>query len=134
MKYKVLSNLRHNGEVFKKGDVVDMDSSIALGLIKDGVLESTEKTEEAVPLAPRVKKEKVEDKKEDDEEEKPEEGDGLDDMTKADLMAIVEEEEIENVKAAMKNGEIVQAIRKARNEKKEVAKDGDDEEEKPEDL
>lgn len=56
--YKVLSNLRHDGSVYKKGDEIEISKDLGDKLVADGVLADINAKDEddQVPLAPRTKK------------------------------------------------------------------------------
>lgn len=57
--YTVKSNLRHDGEVYKPGDTIELNTKIADPLVKDGVLaDPTKKVEDEVALEPRAPKAK----------------------------------------------------------------------------
>ncbi len=52
MYLKILSPLRHSGEHYKPGDVVEMDGKQAAILIADGIAEKTAKPMSAKPTKP----------------------------------------------------------------------------------
>lgn len=45
MKYFVYSNLKHNNELFQKGQQVELDESVAMPLVRDGVVGESEQSE-----------------------------------------------------------------------------------------
>lgn len=137
--YIVISNLRHDGQVYKPGKKITLDEKkYGNKLEEDGVIEDANQQpeEEAVPLKPRNKKGDVDaenkvpegelkdrnETEEKDEETEPKDNDANDDkletLNRDALLEIVKSEEIE-VDAEATKKVLVKAIRAARAEAEE---------------
>jgi hypothetical protein len=145
--YKVKTNIKHDGELYTKGQSIELDPKIAKPLIRDGVITSAEGDVDApapVIAEPNTKAEKeaarqakkneeakakalAEAEANADGDNEPED-DGLEALTIPKLLEVAEAEKIKTVKKGMAKDDIVEAIRVARVAKKNEEGDEDEEE------
>lgn len=127
--YIVLSNLRHDGQVYRKDDVIKLSAELhGNKLVADGVLkEKGAKVEDEIELKPRVKKEDKSEEKKDEstEENKPAETDEtpeaetapseekyLEDMSRDELIELIKTENVEiEVKPRTSIKALIEAIK-----------------------
>jgi hypothetical protein len=122
--FHIKSTVKHNGTTYTKDSVLQGELVEFQTLVNDGlfaVLEGAETLEEAEQIVADSKITPEAQAKEDentwgpkDKKENTPEGDGLDELTKKDLLKIAKKEKVEDVKETTKNGDIVEAIRAAR--------------------
>ena len=101
MKFKVLSNLKHDGRDYKAGDIVEIAEEEALSLVEDGVLENTEATEKAKAEAEEKAKAKADEKGNDDDDDTTS---ALEEILKKEVDDLTEEE-IEILRSAQELNE-----------------------------
>lgn len=100
MEVKVLSNLKHDGFLYRAGETVELPDDVAKSLAKDNVVERVKKVEKSA--APKIT-----------EAPKPK---SLSKMNSAELKEIAGKEGVE-VTEEMTNSEIIEAIKAAREAK-----------------
>ena len=115
MIYKVLSNLKYNGKLYKKDKQVNLDEDVAKGLLLDGVIADPKKLKDEDE---DVEDTNTEDKSTDtadadvDADADPEDkDDGLEALTVPKLKALATKE---NVEVTGNKADIVAAIRESR--------------------